>query len=134
MKMITSFLRDWWHSAAGAYAGGHFHVTAGLAAAVVVAGLVVLGTYRARPQSEAAPVRDHPLAALGVLVGLVAGVALFADRAPAVKPRTVVERRTTIIQHVAAAHSPVSGTDIVLIIAIALVATVAVAGIMRGRS
>jgi hypothetical protein len=139
VKLLTSFLRAWWHSCLGAYTAGHFHVTWGLVLGAIVVLLGGLMTCRARPRPAVAPVRDHPLTLFLVVAGAAGGVALYADthqapvaKAPKPVTRTVIQRHTTtIIQHAAAAHSPVSGTDIVLIIAGCLVAFVAVAAITR---
>jgi hypothetical protein len=142
---MKTFLHGWLHSIGDAFAGGHFHWTPGLAAVAAMAGLILLVSLRARALGAAAesPRRMDSGAAVVGLVALAAGVALLLARhAPAAvkaaaKPRPaatkIITRTVTHTVTKAAPHFQVTGTEIVIMICVFLVAGVAKAAIRRGR-
>jgi hypothetical protein len=141
---MKDFLTGWIRSVVSAFSGGHFHWTPGLIGFLAAGVVVTLVSLRFRGLTGGEPdPRSHSGAAVVGGLALVVGVVLLLDRhapaavkaaaKPAVTHTTVIQRHTTIVQHVAASHSAVTGTEITVMIIVALFAWLAAVAIRRGR-
>jgi hypothetical protein len=142
---MKSLLRDWLHSAEGAFAG-HFHWTPGLIGVVVVVALILFGWLRMRSLSAVeAPSRSTGGAVVVGLTALALGVAVLLDRHAPAAVKSAVAKPHPAVTHVitrtvtrtvtkaAPSHFQVTGTEIVIMICVFLVAWVATKAIGRGR-
>jgi len=126
--MAKTLLRGWLHSLRGAWAGGHFHLTAGLVLLVLVLIAAAFAAHRMRPVPEPGTTVVQEGGGVVAVVIAAAAVAsiwlLMHRRTPASVAARPVVTHTTIVQHVAASHPMLSGWQIVAIAMAALVVLV----------